>query len=374
MKADLPQNIVSTLLLTVNGTEYNQDNIRPSQGFSDFYPQNSIVDFGFNSTEITTSTVNYKFTGWKDLSTGDIMSPANVTSDGLYEISLTRPYYLEATYEEWAVVSISTNLPPDVSTKLMFGMVGSANQSVTVPGSTKYEAGEFLVGSTFELDVPQNELVLYNAAGDTRYEFQGMSPITPITLTKHTIIALNYSVQYRVVAVSQFPSVIVQPTGGVAWYAPGQIATIRVGNSASDQYGIPYAFDGWSGAMTSNDTEISFPVSGPMEIEAQWKPNWTYILMMAGLAIGITVPSSLFVKRKLGQVIAKRRTVRKSPPKKQGALGKTQGDTEGDLKVYNYIIDRGGSISLKEAIRDLGMSREEINQSIERLKETHMLG
>jgi uncharacterized membrane protein len=256
----------------------------------------------------------------------------------------------------------------------MFGMVGSANQSVIVPGSTKYEAGEFLVGSAFELDVPQNELVVYNAAGDTRYEFQGMSPLTPITLTKHTNIQLNYSVEYRILAVSEFPSVIVAPADGVGWYAPGQMATIRAADSASDQYGIPYAFAGWSGAMTSNDTEISFPVTGPMVVDAQWRPNWTYLLMMVGIAIGVTVPSALFAKKKLGQLMAARRTARKSPPKKQGAIGKARGESEGDLKVYNYIIDRGGSINLKEAMRELGMSREEISQAIERLKESHMLG
>jgi hypothetical protein len=375
IKANLPQTIVSTLNLNVNGTDYTQQNIRPEQGFSDFFPQNSVVTFGFSSNEITTNnTVNYKFTGWKDLTTGDLLSSDNATGPGLYQITLTRPYYLEATYDQWAVVNLITNLPPDVSAKLTYGMLGSANTTITIPGSTKYGAGEFLVGSTFVLNVPGDQLVLYNTAGDTRYEFQGMSPLTPMTLTRHTTIQLNYLVQYRVLVASAFPSAIVQPTGGQAWYPAGAIATIQVPGAASNQYGIPYVFSGWNGAMTSNETELSFPVTGPMELEAQWAPNWVYLLIMIGLAAGVTIPSMLFVKRKARRALANWRSSRRHVTKKSAAIGKVQKSGERDLKLYNYIIDRGGAISMKEAMRELGMNREEINQSILRLKESHMLG
>jgi len=128
--------------------------------------------------------------------------------------------------------------------------------------------------------------------------------------------------------------------------------------------------------MASNDTELSFPVTEPMQVQAQWTPNWTYLLMLVGAAVGVTVPSTIFAKRKLGQLIAARRAAPKKTPKKQGkgSVAKAKGDSEGDLKLYNYIIDHGGSISIQGAMKELGLSREEVTEAIERLKESHMLG
>jgi hypothetical protein len=353
--------------------------VRAAKGFTDFFRQNSVIAFGFSPSRITTDTVDYSFTVWKDLTTGDTIS--NVTSDGLYQITFTRPYYLESYYEKWVDVSFRTNLPSDMTTRLSFGMAGSANQSVTVPGSVTYQAGEYLVGSTFELDVPSDQLVLYNSAGDTRYEFQAMTPLTPMTLTQHTRISLNYSVEYRVLVVSQFPSGVLQPDGGVGWYSPGDLATIQAQDSANDHYGIPYLFLGWSGALTSNETSISFPVTRPMEVQAQWKPNWMSLLTLAIIGVAVTVPSVWFVKRELRRVVgamkARKKTVKtvpKSASKKPGKLSKASSESERDLKLYNYIIDKGGSMSIKDAMKDLGMDREEISAAVARLKESHMLG
>ena len=381
VKADLPQTVViATLNLNVNGTDYSQSNIRPTEGFSNFFPQNSIIDFGFTPSEIpTNNTVNYNFTAWKDLTTGDMLTPSNATSSGLYQITLTRPYYLEADYEELALVYIKTNLPPDMMTTISFGMVGGANQTANLPGSASYTAGPFLAGTTFELNLPQSQLVLYDAAGDTRYEFQGMSPVTPMILTKHTTIQLNYAAEYRVSVVSVFPSVTIQPAGGIGWYSAGDMATVQVSDTATNQYGIPYVFAGWGGAVASNDTELSFPVMGPMAVEAQWRPNWTYLLLLCGVGIGTTIPVAIFAKRNLGRAVTYVRSQKKKKvPKKQPAVAKAAkpGEKEGerDMKLYNYIIDQGGSISIAEATKELGLTREELTQSIERLKENHMLG
>lgn len=370
IKADLPQSIVSTLALTVNGTDYSQDNFRPAQGFSDFFPQNSIVNFALTPSYITTDVVNYNLRAWKDLTTGNLLSPANASSDGLYQITLTRPYYVEAYYDEFADVTIKTNLPSDMSTQLQIGMAGSANKTVNVVGSVAYPAGQFLVGSTFECDIGQDQLVLYNTAGNTRYEFQGMVPLSPITLKKHTTIELNYSVEYKVQVASTFPSAILQPVGGTGWYAPGDMATVQVQSVAPAGYGFPYMFEGWSGAISSNETKVSFRVASPMDVDAQWGPNWIQILAIGVVAVGVTVASALFVKRK----IRGWRSAKKAVPKKRGVVTKKQGQGEGDLKLYNYIVDRGGEIHLSEAMKELAMTREEINRSIERLKESRMLG
>lgn len=367
---DLPQSTVSKLVLFVDGTDKSDDDFKPAQGFSDFLSQNAHISFAITPSYITTEEVNYKFREWKDLTTGDLMKPTNATADGLYQITLTRPFYLEAHYDKWVLVTIEANLPSDMSMKLQIGMTGSEKESVNVVGSVAYPAGEFMAGSTFECIVSQDQLVLFSSDGNVRYEFQGLTPPSPTTLETHTTITIDYAVKYRVQVISQFSDAIVQPAGGIGWFASGDIATLQVKEETKDKNGIPYVFDGWTGAMSSNKTIISFPVTAPIQVEVQWKPNWTYLLTVGGVALGVTAPSALIVKRKIGGLRSGAK--KKSVPKSNDEPAK-KGPADADLNLYNYIIERGGSISLTDAMKELGMTREEINKSIRRLKETQLL-
>jgi predicted DNA-binding transcriptional regulator len=58
---------------------------------------------------------------------------------------------------------------------------------------------------------------------------------------------------------------------------------------------------------------------------------------------------------------------------KQPGSGTTVGLADEDMRVYNYIIGKGGSMKFSEALRDLNMSREEIDKSIGRLREMQLL-
>ncbi|HXZ98346.1 MAG TPA: hypothetical protein VED24_03155, partial [Candidatus Acidoferrum sp.] len=249
--------------------------------------------------------------------------------------------------------------------------VGSDKKNVTVTGSVAYKAGEFLAGSAFECDIAQDQLVLYNAEGNIRYEFQGMTPPSPVSLNQHTTIWINYTSKYKVQVTSTFPDAVIQPPGGVSWYSPGQIATLQVTDQAKDKYGIPYLFDGWSGAVSSNETTVSFPVVTPVDIEAQWKLNWMYLLTLGGGFFAVAVPSAIVVKKKV--LVRVRWPKKKSFKKRDNSQAAEGGLTDDDMQVYNYIMAKGGSLRMSEAATDLEMSREAIRESIEKLRKKDLL-
>jgi hypothetical protein len=368
ISGDLPQNIVCNLVLKADDADKSDSEFKPAQGYNDFLPKDANVSFAISPQYITTTQVNYKFREWKERMTGQIMSVSNSTADGLFVVRLSRPLDLRAYYDKWTAVTIKTNLPSELATNLQIGLVGSEKKNVTVTGSVAYKAGEFLAGGAFECNIAQDQLVLYKAEGNIRYEFQGMSPPSPMSLDQHTTIYINYTSEYRVQVVSRFPDAVIQPPGGVGWYAPGQIATLQVINEAKDKYGIPYLFEKWTGAVSSNETIVSFPVVTPVDIEVSWKLNWIYLLTVGGGFLGVAVPSAIVVKKK---VLVRVRWPKKSAFKKrddsQGGL------TDDDMQVYNYIMTKGGSLRMSEAAADLGMSREVIKESIEKLRKKELL-
>jgi hypothetical protein len=366
---NLPPTIVSKLVLIVNGTDKSIDPFKPARGYNDFLPKDSDVHFAITPPYITTKDdVNYKFSGWRDLTSGETIKPFNATSNDLYDIKLSRPYVLEGDYDKWAIVTLRVNLPSDMSTKPQVGLVGSQKQNVTVVGSVAYQAGEYLVGATFEISIGQDQLVLYNHDGNTRYEFQGLNPPSPITLVKHITINITYTAKYRVQLISQFPDAVLQPAGGIGWHGIGEVAMLQVKKDATDKNGIPYVFNGLTGGVITNQTTASFPVTGPVDIEVMWKINWVYVLTMGGAVVGVAAPGALVIKKK---VLPKVTGLRKKAVLKKHQA-KT-GPSEQDMKVYTYIVSAGGSIRLSDGVNELGMSHEEIEESIQRLEEMDYL-
>jgi hypothetical protein len=369
ISGDLPPTIVCKLILNVDGTDKSDSAFKPAQGYSDFLPKDANVAFAISPAYITSTQVNYKFSGWKERISGQAIGVSNSTADGLFVVRLSRPLDLRAYYDKWITVTIRTNLPSESSTNLQIGLVGSEKKNVTVTGSVAYNAGEFLAGAAFECTIPPDQLVLYNAAGDIRYQFQGLTPPSPITLEQHTTLYINYTTKYKVQVISRFPDAVVQPPGGVGWYEPGQIATLQVVGEAKDHYGIPYLFDRWAGAVSSNETTVSFPVMAPVDIEVQWKVNWYYLLTLGGAFVGVAVPSAIVIKKK---VHVRRIWRKKKPPSKKGGDGEG-GLSDNDLRLYNYIMTKGGSLRISEAETDLEMSRDAIKESIAALRERQLL-
>ncbi len=365
ISSDLPQKIISKLVLIVNGTDQTNDHFNPAQGYNDFLSQGALVSFAITPSYITTSDVNYKLREWKDLTTGQLMKPVNATT-GVYDIILTRPTYLEAYYDKWVVVTIKTNLPADMSTKLQIGVEGSEKEPLNVIGSVAYPAGEFIAGSTFECVVDQDQFVLSNSGENIRYAFQGLNPPPPVTLEKHITINITYAIKYKVEVIpnSVGASSILQPPGGVGWFASGDIATLQVRNEAKDKNGILYVFDGWTGSLSSGKTLVSFPVTAPMQIETRWKLNWAYFLTLGVAIIGVIAPTTMIIKKTICEW--------KELSKKNYTKARNQKATCVDQKLHKYIIERGGSIKISDAVKELHVTREEIKDSIRRLKQTRL--
>jgi hypothetical protein len=369
ISGDLPQNIVCKLVLMIDDQDRSDSEFKPMPGYNDFLPKDATVSFAISPNYITTAQVNYKFREWRELTTGQVISVSNSTADGLFVVKLSEPLNLRAYYDKWATVTIRTNLPSELSTNLQIGAVGSEKKNVAVAGSVAYQAGEFLAGAAFECTIPQDQLVLYNTGGNVRYEFQGLTPPSPITLEQHTTIYINYTTKYKVQVTSRFPNAVLQPPGGVGWYEPGQIATLQVIDEAKDNYGIPYLFDGWAGGVSSNETIVSFPVVAPVDIGVQWKVNWYYLLTLGGALVGVAVPSAIVVKKK---VLVRTVWRKKKPPSKKTDNGEG-GLSDSDLRVYNYIMAKGGSLRISEAETDLEMSRDAIKESIAALRDRQLL-
>jgi hypothetical protein len=373
--ADLPPTIPPLpWLLKVNSTlEVIHSNSAPSKfpvpnGFSDFYPKDATIQFGLlNSSDITTKELDYKFTGWTDPTNGQVMKNAN---DGLLHIVLSKPMILEASFDRVVKVTFKVNLPSGFSTQLQMGVAGGDTKNITMASS--YVTGEYPLGSAFQYDVSQNKLLIFNANGDTRYEFEGFNPTSPITLTQHTTVVVNYSLKYRVRALSKFPGTILQPVGGIAWLAPGQIATIQAKPDVSDDYGLPYLFDRWTGTVTSNVTRLSFPVTRPVDVTVQWKINLTYLLAIIGGAAGLLAPSVLVIRKRIINYSLKK-VRKKSIPPIQPNQALKQGLSDDDMKIYNYIVAHDGMLKYSECIKDLGYERKQIERCIANLKASRML-
>jgi len=363
------------LELTTSGDTVDQ-NFNPVSGYSGFYAANTQVGFALNTTFIHTATIDYNFTGWTDAS-----GKALNSSGSSYVVTMDKPYTFTGAFSQWVQVTVSSDLPGNMSSTVQISLPTGGMSSVTLEGGTPYQAGLYPVGSTFQSAVGQGQTELYTGADQTtRYTYQATLPASSVTLNQHTTILIHYQPEYEIQVNSQFPNAVLQPASGSEWASAGSTATVQVANNARDSNWIPYEFSGWIGLpQPSNQTTASFTVNGPMTVAVQWTPNWTYILIIAGVAVGTTVPLSLIGRRKIG-AWRQNRAVKKQVPQDDESspsedLSKRIEDSpsDGDMKLYNYIIEKGGSISIPDAVKELKMSRQEITESIKRLKAKELL-
>jgi len=204
-------------------------------------------------------------------------------------------------------------------------------------------------------------------------------------------------------------------TTGTGWYFAGAKAEYRVAYSGSD-FPAKYTLAGWrldSSNVTKtvgpNDTEVI--MDRPYLIQAEWHvdytPMWTLIIAIVLVVIMIAAVTVLAVKRpgalrKLAFSFRsgfRRRKIGASsvgPPIPtswaacQNCGARVPGSAEYcqscgavqvrprivaepvtetvDKRVYDYIVERKGEISLSRASKDLGLSVDDLRSSTERLK------
>jgi ribosomal protein L40E len=221
-------------------------------------------------------------------------------------------------------------------------------------------------------------------------------------------VRLVYQRQYYLLVISTLG----EPTG-TGWYVRGQKAKFGVAYSGSELL-VKHSLAGWrlnSSNVIDNvpPTVTEVTMDRPYVIEAQWTtdytPMWVFIIALVSAVVVFAVVMFTILKRpgslgrlrlSLGSGLGRRKIAAPGATaqvslvlcQKCGAgipstaavcqacgavqvRGQTSVAPEAkkiDNRVYEYIVKRGGEISLSQASRDLGFSVEELRLSTERLR------
>ena len=188
---------------------------------------------------------------------------------------------------------------------------------------------------------------------------------------------------------------------GGGWYEAGSVVKISVEREVQPNILIKYVFKGWSGDYNGADPEATITVDSPKVITAQWQADYTALIVLLAAAAAATGGGVVFFLRRhrratpaapLGVVGPE--SIRAGAPSKPvpDAAGVTKEVKEVkevpapkivpivetspalDGKVYNYILEHEGAISISQAARDLAVTQDELNRAIERLRSQGKLG
>ena len=187
-------------------------------------------------------------------------------------------------------------------------------------------------------------------------------------------VTLTYAAQYYINVQSAYGM-----TSGSGWYAKGATATINAPTS-SGTWPISYTLTGWTvnpptQAVNNDGDSWTLLVNAPYVVQAQWSINYfPLILVFVGATIGVTGALSVGVGYKRGLFSRKHAAVR--PTKAQASSSTTsvaapsvptQASAE-EERVYDYIVNHQGVISLSAASKDLGLPVGRLKEIAERLK------
>ena len=221
-------------------------------------------------------------------------------------------------------------------------------------------------------------------------------------------VRLVYQRQYYLLVISTLG----EPTG-TGWYVSGQKAKFGVAYNGSELL-VKHSLAGWR--LNSSNVIDTVPptvtevtMDRPYVIEAQWTtdytPMWVFTIALVSAVVVFAVVMFIILKRpgslgrlrlSLGSGLGRRKIAAPAATaqvslvlcQKCGAgipstaaicqacgavqvRGQTSAVPEAekiDNRVYEYIVKRGGEISLSQASRDLGFSVEELRLSTERLR------
>ena len=147
-----------------------------------------------------------------------------------------------------------------------------------------------------------------NITANSRYSLSGWSINgqtqqaeynSGITVNQDMTLKANYTKQYLV----QASSMIGSSAEGYGWYTYGSYATISVNPTTlpyPNSFGLlNLRFIGWTGSVTSTNSEDTFQVTGPMTIQATWIPDPLSPLILSILAfLGFIIGAFTLVKNR----------------------------------------------------------------------------
>ena len=201
-------------------------------------------------------------------------------------------------------------------------------------------------------------------------------------------VTLSYATQYYLDVESTYG-----PVSGSGWYGRGSTATITAPTS-SGTWPISYTLTGWvidppSVGIAGGGGSWTVVVNGPYVVQAQWSMNYLPLIMLFAVVGTVSTVG-------VGTVVGYRRgsLARKRPQKvpvssvnaptvcrscgitlRPGAkfcekcrAPVSAALTPSEDKVYDYIVNHQGIISLSKASADLGIPVEELKELTEHLK------
>jgi hypothetical protein len=202
-------------------------------------------------------------------------------------------------------------------------------------------------------------------------------------------VTLSYTTQYYLNVESTYGTV-----SGSGWYNRGTTATIT-GSTSAGTWPITYSLTGWTVnpstvGVAGQDGTWMVVVNGPYVVQAQWSMDYLplIILFVAGTMATVGVGTVVGYKRGLFAGRHPQKVSAVAPPiavsrcskcgtnipvgaefceKCRSPIGSAQMPTE-EQKVYDYIVNHEGVISLSVASEDLGVPLEKLKEITERLK------
>lgn len=319
-------------------------------------------------------------------------------ADAEVSLQMDGPKSITAKYKTQYFLNV-TLAPPEIA------------QREDMPKSDWYDAGQITRLGPVPQDITVSSterltLLSWNLDGMTQ---PGIS--MEVNIDGPHRVELSYRREYYLKVSSQFGE-----TQGSGWYPSGQKVRFSVTYSGPD-FPVKYVFLRWKptpspAAITAvSKTEADIIMDRPYEIYAEWTidyaPMWVAIFVILSAAMLIATLIIIAVKRRswFGRLASSVRSSFKGrkvtaptvPPGPTGAwvicqkcgagvptsaeycdtcgaaLARGQivrtTDTEAlDERVYDYIVKRGGEISLSRASKDLGIPVDEIRRSTERLR------
>jgi hypothetical protein len=341
---------------------------------SDWYDAGAQANFSAAMTITVTSNTRLKFDHWSDEFSGQ--QPVG-------SVSMDRPKTVVANYLAQYLLAVGYS-PAEVA--------GSYNET---------HAGWYDTNSDVQLgpapaiiNVSTVERLQFTAWSDDGSVSNNLSYTVLVDRPRN--VTLSYTAQYYLDIRSTYGTV-----SGSGWYSRGSTVTISAPTS-SGTWPISYTLTGWTvdpptEALTNKGGSWAIVVDRPYVVQAQWSIDYFPLIMLfGGTAVAITTLSvgavvgykrGIFSRRRHTPLPQKTEQTLTIPgavvvcshcgndvPKglefcdKCGASIAAIQITSQDDKVYDYIVNHQGVISLRAASTDLGISVEQLKVITERLK------
>jgi hypothetical protein len=260
-------------------------------------------------------------------------------------------------------------------------------------------SGECDAGSFVTLKVSQE----VQGPSDTRYLFvswivEGRRYYTAshslYAERREVTVTAEFKVQYLLIVKSMFGD----PQGS-GWYDEGSFASFEVHSPLPAGFGARQVFERWSGDSTSTTASSTILMDSPKTVIAVWRTDRTILyLVVSGVLLGSLVTGGLIIRStRRGKVAApaappmgvvhheaapsgvpSKPVPEAAPAVKQvkevkeipvpKILSITEIVSSLDERVFTYIVEHQGEISLSQASRDLGVSVDELKAAIDRLR------